>query len=126
MLLRALSCLLLLAAPPARTILFVGNSFTFGDAAGGPDLVRPFGAATVTDLNGTGVGGVPALFKRFTVEAGLAYDVSLETRPGAGLDYHVDTRLAAINRPWDVVVLQSYITLDAARPGDPTKLLAYS
>lgn len=110
----------------ARTILFVGNSFTFADAAGGPNLVQPFGAGTVTDLNGTGVGGVPALFKRFTTEAGLQYAVSLETAPGVGLDYHVDHKLGLLNRPWDVVVLQSYSTLDAAHPGDPTKLIAYS
>jgi hypothetical protein len=125
MLLRLLSCAVLLAAP-ARTILFVGNSFTNGDPAGGPELVRPFGAAAVTDLNGTGIGGVPALFKRFTVEAGLDYAVSLETRGGTGLDYHHDSALARIARPWDVVVLQSYSTLDAARPGDPTKLVTYA
>jgi hypothetical protein len=113
-------------ATAARTILFVGNSFTFGDAGGGPELVRPFGAGTVTDLNGDGIGGVPALFKRFTTEAGLDYEVSLETRSGAGLDYHYDNKLALINRPWDVVVLQSYSTLDAAKPGDPTRLVHYS
>ena len=112
------------AAP--RSILFVGNSFTFAEPAGGPDLVRPFGAGTVTDLNGTGIGGVPALFKRFTDEVGLRYAVSLETAPGIGLDYHYDRKLGVINRPWDVVVLQSYSTLDAARPGDPTILITYT
>ena len=110
-----------------RTILFVGNSFTFGAAAGGPDLVQPFGAATVTDLNGEGVGGVPALFERFTTQvAGPDYRVSLETRPGAGLDFHYDNRLALVNRPWDVVVLQSYSTLDAQQPGNPAKLITYA
>ena len=126
LLLRVLAAALPLLALAPRTILFVGNSFTYGDAAGGPVLVQPFGAATVTDLNGTGIGGVPALFKRFTVEAGLDYAVSLETRPGMGLDYHFQNRLAAIDRPWDVVVLQSYSTLDATRPGDPTTLVSYA
>jgi hypothetical protein len=135
---RALACLLFLLVPAlaeaqaaaspraARSVLFVGNSFTFGDPAGGPDLVRPFGAATVTDLNGAGIGGVPALFKRFTEQAGLDYDVSLETAPGQGLDFHYENRLALIDRPWDVVVLQSYSTLDVARPGNPAKLITYS
>ncbi|GJG89246.1 hypothetical protein tb265_44270 [Gemmatimonadetes bacterium T265] len=129
-----LFALLVAAAPapaaaqpaPPKTILFVGNSFTYGDAAGGPELVRPFGAGTVTDLNGTGVGGVPALFKRFTTEAGLNYVVSVETAPGVGLDYHYEHKLALLNRPWDVVVLQSYSTLDAAKPGDPATLVAYA
>ena len=116
-----------LASPPTRTILFVGNSFTFGAAAGGPDLVQPFGATTVTDLNGEGVGGVPALFERFTTQvAGPDYRVSVETHPGAGLDFHYDNRLALVNRPWDVVVLQSYSTLDAQQPGDPAMLVRYS
>ena len=110
----------------ARTILFVGNSFTFGDAAGGPDLVRPFGANTVNDLTGEGIGGIPALFEHFTTQAGLAWDVSLATRPAVGLDYHYNNRLALINRRWDAVVLQSYSTLDAARPGDPATLVTYT
>ena len=111
---------------PARTILFVGNSFTFGAAAGGPDLVQPFGAGTVTDLNGEGIGGVPALFAAFARQAGLDYDVSVETRPGAGLDFHYRERLPLVNRAWDVVVLQSYSTLDAERPGDPATLVTYA
>lgn len=111
---------------PARTILFVGNSFTYGDAAGGPDVVRPFGRADVTDLNGDSVGGVPALFAHFARQAGLDWSVSVETRPGTGLDFHYRERLAVVARPWDVVVLQGYSTLDARRPGDPTTLVRYA
>src|SRR5882757_3318136 len=74
------------AAP--TTILFVGNSFTYGEPAGGPPVVEFYKPNTVTDLNGLGIGGVPALFKAFTVEAGLNYQVSLETHPGVGLDWH--------------------------------------
>jgi hypothetical protein len=115
------------AAPAsATTILFVGNSFTFGAAAGAKPLVEHYRPDTVTDLNGSGIGGVPALFKAFTEEAGLHYDVSLETVPGAGLDLHYNTRLATIAKPYDKVLLQSYSTLDAARPGNPDMLIKYS
>lgn len=110
----------------ASSILFVGNSYTYGEPAGGPNLVEPFGASTVTDLNGTGIGGVPALFKSFTVEAGLNYNVSLETVGGVGVDYHYNNKLGLINKPWDDVVLQSYSTLDASHPGNPATLIKYS
>jgi hypothetical protein len=72
------------------------------------------------------VGGVPALFKTFTVEAGLDYTVSLETVGGKDLQYHLDNRRALIDQAWDHVVLQSFSTLDAAKPGDPTSLIAAS
>ena len=114
------------AAAPATTILFVGNSFTYGDPAGAAPLVRTYKPETVTDLNGTGWGGVPALFKAFTMEAGLDYDVSLETEPGKGLDWHYAHKLGTIARPYDKVLLQSYSTLDASRPGDPAMLVKYS
>lgn len=123
----ALAAVSLQCAPAAAsTILFVGNSFTYGEAAGGPDLVRPYGAGTVTDLNGTGVGGVPALFKAFTAQAGLNYTVSLETVGGTGLDYHYLNKFPLLDKPWDNVVLQSYSTLDASNPGNPAKLIQYS
>lgn len=113
--------------PPPSKILFVGNSFIYGDPAGAPaPLVKFYRPDTVTDLNGEGIGGVPALFKAMTVQAGLHYDVSLETIPGAGLDAHYDRKLAAIAKPYDVVLLQSYSTLDAARPGNPGKLVKYT
>src|SRR3984957_11696667 len=107
-------------AARADTILFVGNSFTF--AALSP--VWKFHSATVTDLNGGGVGGVPALFKTFTAEAGLDYTVSLETVGGKDLQYHLDNKRALIDQAWDHVVLQSFSTMDAARPGDPTSLIS--
>ena len=114
------------AAAPATTILFVGNSFTFGAPAGAAPLVQGYRPDSVTDLNGTHIGGVPALFKAFTVQAGLDYEVSLETSPGKGVDWHYEHKLATIARPFDKVVLQSYSTLDAARPGDPATLIKYS
>ncbi|MBC9176047.1 VPLPA-CTERM sorting domain-containing protein [Roseomonas ludipueritiae] len=110
----------------ADTILFVGNSFTYGDPAGGPPTVRNYQTNTVTDLNGTNIGGVPALFKALTVQAGLDYTVSLETVGGTGLDYHYNNKLPLLDKPWDHVVLQSYSTLDSASPGNPAKLIQYA
>ena len=119
----ACAALALFAAPPASptTVLFIGNSFTFG--AGSP--VQKWRPEIVTDLNHEGIGGVPALFKSFTRQAGLDYDVSLETHPGVGLDWHLQNKHdVLVSRPWDVVVMHGYSTLDADRPGDPAKLVA--
>lgn len=111
------------AAIPApvlpRTILFIGNSFTQG--AHSP--VRNWHANRVTDLNGAGYGGVPALFKEFTDEVGLRYAVSLETQGGQTLAFHYEQRRQLFDRPWDAVVLQEYSTLDRDRPGDPTRYI---
>ena len=116
----SLVCGMLAPAAFAANILFVGNSFTF--AAGTP--IMNYKANTVTDLNKNGTGGVPALFKSFTVQAGLNYDVYLETQPGAGIDWHLEHALDKIRgRSWDTVVLQSYSTLNASQPGDPAVLI---
>ena len=110
-------------AQSGTSILFVGNSFTFG--AGSP--VRFYRADTVTDLNGEGLGGMPALFKSFTTQAGLDYDVYLETRGGSGLEFHLENKLGTIGRrPWDVVVMHGQSTLDFDKPGDPAKLIKTS
>ncbi|MBT8147133.1 MAG: SGNH/GDSL hydrolase family protein, partial [Gammaproteobacteria bacterium] len=102
-------------------VLFIGNSFTYG--WGSP--VRHYRSDTVTDLNSEGIGGVPALFKSFADQAGLDYDVYLETRGGAGIDFHLENKLAVIGRrPWDQVVMHGYSTLDANAPGDPATLMA--
>ena len=127
------SCLLTLAmlglggavadAQTRSSVLFVGNSFTYGAGS----AVRFYRADTVTDLNTEGIGGVPALFKSFADQAGLDYDVYLETRGGTGLDFHLENKLGVIGRrPWDVVVMHGYSTLDADKPGDPAKLIATS
>ncbi len=107
------------AQPRPRTILFIGNSFTQG--AHSP--VRNWHAGTVVDLNRDGYGGVPALFKEFTEEAGLNYAVSLETQGGQSLAFHYDERRALFERAWDVVVLQEFSTLDHDRPGDASGYL---
>ena len=107
---------------PARTIVFVGNSFTYGALS----PVERFRPTTVVDLNGGGVGGVPALFKAFTAAVGLDYRVALETVGGAGLDLHWDQKRALLDRPWDVVVLQGYSTLDEQDPGNGAKNARYA
>jgi hypothetical protein len=105
----------------AGSILFIGNSFTF--AYGSP--VRYYRADSVTDLNGEGQGGVPALFKSFTAQAGLNYDVYLETQPGVGIDWHLEHKQDVIGeRPWDTVVMHGFSTLDSKKPGDPGVLIA--
>ena len=111
----------------ADTILFVGNSFTFGEFAS----AKFYHARDVRDLNPPNernqtIGGVPAIFKEFTKEANLSYDVSLETEGGRGLDFHYTQKLPLLDKPWDVVILQSYSTLDEERPGNPELLTEYT
>ncbi len=109
--------------PTGTSVLFVGNSFTFGAGS----AVKFYRAETVTDLNSEGIGGVPALFKSFADQAGLYYDVSLETRGGSGLDFHLENKLGVIGRrPWDIVVMHGQSTLDFDKPGDPAKLVLTS
>lgn len=103
----------------AGSVLFAGNSFIYGQGS----AVRFYRAHTVTDLNGNGIGGVPALFKAFALQAGRDYAVSLETVGGTGIDHHVEKKADVIARPWDYVVLIGYSTLDQAKPGDPGLLL---
>jgi len=110
----------LAAAQPPQSILFVGNSFTFGAMSD----VMTYRKESVSDLNGDGIGGVPALFKRFADEAGLHYEVSLETAAGQTLSWHLANKRAAIDRKWDSVVLQQYSTLDADKPGDATATIS--
>lgn len=103
------------SAPP-RSILFVGNSFTFGAMS----EVMTYRKDSVSDLNSDGMGGVPAVFKRFADESGLRYRVSLETAAGQTLAWHLANKAAVIDRPWDSVVLQQYSTLSPDKPGDAT------
>ena len=133
--LTALFGLILIAASPAaaqtampttvagkpRTILFVGNSFT----QGAHSAVKRYRANAVTDLNGDGYGGVPALFKTFTEESGLNYSVSLETQGGKPLGFHWAERRRLIDKAWDVVILQELSTLDRDKPGDATDYRTY-
>jgi len=117
--------MLFCGAAEGRTILFVGNSFTFGANS----AARYYKPETVTDLNGPGptgktTGGVPAFFAAFAREAGLDYTVSLETVGGKGMDYHYAEKRALLDKPWDVVVMHGYSTLDQAHPGNPALLIS--
>lgn len=110
-------------AAAARSVLFIGNSFLFGSGS----AVRFYRADTVTDLNNEGIGGVPALFKSFTQQAGLDFDVSLETRGGSGLDFHLAEKLPVIgSKAFDAVVMHGFSLLDSQKPRDPAKLAATS
>jgi len=114
----------------SRTVLFLGSSFTYGAHT----AVQHYRPDTVHDLigpdaRGDTFGGVPAIFKQFTLEAGLKdYDVSSELVGGKGLEYWFtdSQKLAAIQKPWDVVVMHGFSTLDQAHPNDPTLLLSSS
>ena len=128
----AAGALLALALAPAnaRTVLFLGSSFTYGAHSAAqhyhPELVKDLNGP---DKYGETYAGVPAIFKQFTLEAGLAdYDVSSELVGGKGLEYWftVPATLARINKPWDVVVMHGFSTLDQAHPGDRTLLLSSS
>ncbi|HWY61416.1 MAG TPA: hypothetical protein VNW15_05900 [Rhizomicrobium sp.] len=118
-------CLIAAPAFAATKILFIGNSFTFGAHSS----AMHYETDQVHDLNppdklGRTIGGVPALFKEFTKEAGLDYDVSLETVGGKGFDYHLAEKKPLIDKAWDVVVGHGFSTLDEAHPGDPALLIA--
>jgi hypothetical protein len=126
----AIALSLSLMPASARTILFLGSSFTYGAHSAAqhyhPELVKDLNGP---DRNGETYAGVPAIFKQFTLEAGLTdYDVSSELVGGKGLEYWftVPDTLAKINKPWDAVVMHGFSTLDQAKPGDKTLLLSSS
>jgi hypothetical protein len=110
-------------AAAAPSVLFIGNSFTFGAGS----AAQFYRADTVTDLNQQGKGGMPALFRSFANQAGLDFDVALETQPGSGLEFHLEHKRAEIgSRAWDTVVMHGQSTLDFAKPRDPAKLIETS
>ena len=121
---------LVVSSAQARTILFLGSSFTYGAHSAAqhyhPELVKDLNGP---DKYGDTYAGVPAIFKQFTLEAGLTdYDVSSELVGGKGLEYWftVPEILARIDKPWDAVVMHGFSTLDQAHPGDRTLLLSGS
>ncbi|KAB0632533.1 hypothetical protein [Burkholderia latens] len=127
-----------------QRILFVGDSLTHGRYT----PVRSYGAmragsgargdtAQVVDENfgQTGAraerepgpwGGIPGIFARFAVEAGLDYDVHLEAMSATSLAKHARVASDVIDRPvWDAVVLQELsatplpFALTHSRASDP-------
>jgi hypothetical protein len=126
-----------LAAP--QSILFVGNSYTFGrvdpvmsyNTANVDDLTRPrpdLPDPNFTETAGTRAwephpwGGVPGIFKQLADQAGLEYNVSMSARNAASLRGHFlntanadwDMRGNIARRKWDIVVIQEQS--DAALP----------
>jgi hypothetical protein len=110
------------SAAEAKSILFIGNSFTFGSNS----PVMTYRKDTVADLNGDGMGGVPALFQAFSDQMKLGWRVSLETAAGQSLEWHWKNKRRLLDRRWDAVVMQDYSTLDMHEPGDATKTVTYS
>ena len=85
------------------SVLFVGNSYTFGrvdpvmsyNAANVNDMTRPELGGSFANTSGSNSfephpwGGVAGIFKQFTVQAGLDYDVAVSTRNAASLRGHM-------------------------------------
>ena len=137
------------AAHVPQRILFVGDSLTHGRYA----PVRSYGAmrtgspgvagtAQVVDENFGRTdaraerepgpwGGIPGIFARLAVEAGLDYDVHLEAMSATSLAKHDRVASDVIDRPtWDVVVLQELsakplpFALTHSRVSDPAGFCA--
>lgn len=106
------------AAFGQASVLFVGNSFTLGHDT--PTI--GYNHDAITDVNGRHPGGVPGIFKKLTVQAGLSVNVSIEAAGAKALAYHLDQKSALIGgSKWDTVVLQEQSTepLPADHGGHP-------
>ncbi len=132
-----------------RRILFVGDSLTHGRYA----PVRSYGAMRSGSQGGAGTaqvvdenfgrtdaraerepgpwGGIPGIFARLAVEAGLDYDVHLEAMSATSLAKHDRVASDVIDRPtWDAVVLQELsakplpFALTHSRASDPAGFCA--
>ena len=127
--------------PAPNVILFVGNSFFHGQY----QPVLAYNAARVTDenfglpsdnprcetTNGEPViwGGIPGIFKQFTEEAGLNYEVHFEEINAKPLQYHYEYALSVIQQPrWNTVVLQEHSmrALPARHGGQPELFRKYA
>jgi len=114
----------------------VGNSFTHGKF----DPVRLYNAAGVTDENYGQAGaraenyagpwgGIPGIFKKMTDQAGLVYDVHIESISGQPLEYHYNNALAVSKQAsWNKVVLQDQSTypIPSSRTGNRTSFYTYA
>src|ERR1700759_55061 len=114
------------------SILFVGNSFTFGrvdpvmsyNAGNVRDLTAPTSGPSFTNTTGSNPyephpwGGVPGLFEAFASQAGLELDVAISARNAATLQGQYlnsnpagwDLRGNVASQAWDTVVLQDNST----------------
>jgi hypothetical protein len=110
----------------SASVLFVGNSFT--QSAG--NTGQSYNATSITDANGTGIGGVPGIFKKLATEGSFTdVNVTIEAVGGETLAYHRTNKAAIIGgSAWDWVVLQDYSTRPLSSPsGDAngTNILAF-
>ncbi len=125
--------------PRPVAILFVGNSFLHGRYS----PVLHYNAGAIKDENfglprtdpraevaeAGPYGGIPGIFKKFTDEAGVPYDVHIEAVSAKPLEYHHMHALPLIAQPqWDDVVLQDYSSgpLPEARGGKPGRFFKYA
>ncbi|MCC8939132.1 cadherin-like domain-containing protein [Bradyrhizobium sp. Arg68] len=114
------------------SILFVGNSFTFGrvdpvmsyNTDNVRDLTAPVPGTTFANTTGSNPyephpwGGVPGIFEAFAEQSGLQLDVAISARNAATLQGQYlnsnpagwDLRGNVASQPWDVVVLQDNST----------------
>ena len=139
-----LGCAALAANAQTRSILFVGNSFTYTR----PPVLQ-YNVDSVVDLNYANFlanpagsdpalpqpwGGIPGVIEVFAAQAGLDFEVHHSLRGGATLRGHfLNTNPANWNlraniaaKKWDIVVLQGNSTEAIARAGgDPPQFRAY-
>lgn len=116
----------------AASILFVGNSFTFGrvdpvmsyNSANVRDLTAPVPGTSFANISGSNAyephpwGGVAGIFETFARQAGLELDVAISARNAATLQGQYlnsnpagwDLRGNVASQRWDVVVLQENST----------------
>jgi len=104
---------------PGPQILFVGNSFTHGAYA----PVYTYNSAAIYDANGTGIGGIPGIFKKLSTQSGIQNNVTVEAVSSMTLEWHYQNRASIIGQTnWNVVVLQDQSTtpLPTNRGGTPS------
>ena len=123
-----LACTAMSASAQTKSILFVGNSFTYTrppalqyNVDNVVDLTYPYYLATPADNDPKlpqPWGGVAGLFEAMTAQAGLDYEVFHSLRGGATLRGHYlntnpvnwDLRVNLTKVAWDVVVVQGNST----------------
>ena len=125
------------SAQQPAVILFVGNSFLHGqyepvihyNTAGVVDenAGQPAGSFRSEGRSGP-YGGIPAIFKTLTEEAGLRYEVHSELMSGRTLEDHYANALPVLARKWDVVVMHDFSTgpVPVARGGHPERFAKYA
>ncbi|KAH7096238.1 hypothetical protein BKA62DRAFT_676052 [Auriculariales sp. MPI-PUGE-AT-0066] len=106
-----------LAFAAVVNVLFVGSSFTHGNSA----PVLNFNSANVTDINETGYGGIPGIFKRIIddhPDIGNDFNVIIEAVNGTNLAWHAANRAYLFSQmQWNVIVLQE----DSTAPLSPSR-----